>query len=935
MENELQSVFHEERQLNFERFLALEDNLESVYEVDLATGDYEVYLKKKSFSEKISARLAPKGDFFSDTRTNSKLVVYPDDRAGFVKIVSRDFIVRTLEKQNRIDWYYRLILDGVVMWLKMRIMYGDDAKRTLIIALFNAESEKAIRHLEEVEDVRRVVDNVSSEYNIVYVVNMDDDTVDVRRLDAHMRGKCDHEYFTSIREYFLDKVVHPRDAARMTEALQYENIRQRLRREPIYTVEYDALRNGTTILCEMKITALGGSRFVLGMAEKDEELIRKRIEEQRYEDYFALFLADIDTGTIKVIKDSPHYSNGGAGNSLPYTETIERFALNLDEEPREYFMKLASLDYVKSELAHENKCTYVYKSTLIAGNKWVDVTSYVLQRHDDGTPALFTVGLSLSDSLGAERQEYQREFARNAAISSFFINTYATAFYVDLKAGNVTVLRIDENLKDGEELQNIDFANSIYFYINNCVHPDDREKMLAFCDIEGAVEHLRTAESVSCVFKDISNNCPGTYRCTIMRGEDEDHIGVAFRDITEEVKQQEAYRAKLQNALSMAESASRAKTTFLNNMSHDIRTPMNAIIGFTELATSHLESRDLVRGYLSKISQSSNHLLSLINDVLDMSRIESGKMCLEEKEENLSEIVNSIIDIVQADINAKHHNFHVEYDVTDDSIMCDKLRLNQVLLNILSNAIKYTPSGGTINMNISEEGVSKTDSGEDSPSEATYVFTVRDNGMGMDEKYLKTIYDPFTRVKSSTVSGIEGTGLGMSITKNIVNLMGGTIDVESEPGRGTTMTVTLKFKLQDDVEREEELPIDYDFTGRRLLLVEDNELNHEIATELLRELGFVVDSAWDGDEAVEKMRMAKTGDYDLVLMDIQMPKLDGFGATRQIRELGSGISKIPIIAMTANAFEEDRRAALEAGMNEHISKPFELHCLKDTLAKFL
>lgn len=936
MENELRSTLCEEKQKNFERFLALEDNLESIYEVDLETNEYDVYLKGKTYSEKVNARLVPKGDFFDDTRKNSKVVVYPEDRDGFLKIVSKDFIIRTLEKQSHIDWYYRLMYDEEPKWFKMRIMYKDASKKSLIFGLFNAENEKIVRHLEQTADVRKVVDNVTAAYNIVYVVNMDDDSVDIRRLDAHMKGDCDHEFFSSIREYFLTNIVHPRDRKRLTEELQYENIRQRLRKEPIYTIEYNALRQGITHMCEMSITALGRRRFVLGMSEKDEELIRKTIEEQRYEDYFALYVADIDTEKLKIIKDSPWYRAGEIGEALPYEKAVRSFAESIEEtETREFFYKLSDLNYVKSELARENKRTYTYKSAIIDGNRWVDVTSYVLKRNDDGTPALFTLGFSLSDSLGAERQEYQREFARNAAISTFFINSYATAFYADLNDGSVTVLRIDESLKDGIELQNIDFVDSISYYINYCVHPDDREKMAAFCDVEKAREQLKISDSISCVFRDISDNDPGTYRCTIMRGEDESHVGIGFRNITEEVRQQEEYQQKLQDALSMAESASRAKTTFLNNMSHDIRTPMNAIIGFTELAMNHIDNHDLVQGYLAKIGQSSSHLLSLINDVLDMSRIESGKMCLEEKEENLSEIINSIIDIVQADIGAKQHNLHVDYNVDDDCIMCDKLRLNQVLLNILSNSIKYTPPGGSIHMNIVEKSVSRPEPGAEGVPEATYVFTISDNGMGMDENYLRTIYVPFTRVKSSTVSGIEGTGLGMSITKNIIDMMGGTINVESEPDHGTTMTVTLRFKLQDGSTIEEDLPIDYDFTGRKLLLVEDNELNHEIATELLHELGFVVDSAWDGDEAVEKMRSAKTGDYDLVLMDIQMPRLDGFGATSQIRALGTEISRIPIVAMTANAFEEDRRAALDAGMNEHISKPFELTCLKDTLAKFL
>lgn len=394
---------------------------------------------------------------------------------------------------------------------------------------------------------------------------------------------------------------------------------------------------------------------------------------------------------------------------------------------------------------------------------------------------------------------------------------------------------------------------------------------------------------------------------------------------------------QLRAALSMTQSANRAKTTFLNNMSHDIRTPMNAIIGFTELASEHIDDKKLVAEYLDRIRHSSDHLLSLINEVLDMSRIEAGKMTLDEKEENLESIVTELKDLVQGEVRAKKQTFNLNITpLKNANVMCDKLRLNQVLINVVSNSIKYTDEGGTISLSLAEKD-------RHGSEYAKYEFIIEDNGMGMDEEFLSKIFEPFSRVQSTTVSGIQGTGLGMPISKNIIDMMGGHIDIESKPGKGTKTTITFEFKhatiTDTNVTKEPETcdePVQaYNFIGKKLLLVEDNELNMEIAAELLSDRGFKIDMAVDGVEAVEKMKKAKPGDYDAVLMDIQMPRMDGYEATRQIRALGTKISRIPIIAMTANAFEEDRKAAFEAGMDEHIAKPMKINLLLDMLSRFI
>ena len=527
--------------------------------------------------------------------------------------------------------------------------------------------------------------------------------------------------------------------------------------------------------------------------------------------------------------------------------------------------------------------------------------------------------------------------------------------------------------------------------------------------------------------------------------------------------------AKLQVAVEKAESANRAKSTFLSNMSHDIRTPMNAIIGFTTLALSNIDDTDRVKDYLGKTLASSNHLLSLINDVLDMSRIESGKIHLEEVEVNLSDVLHDLKTIVSGQIYAKQLELYMDVmDVTDEDVYCDKTRLNQILLHLLSNAIKFTPAGGTVSVRVRQLAGKVRGCGQ-------YEFRIKDNGIGMSQEFAQKIFEPFERERTSTVSRIQGTGLGMAITKNIVDMMGGTIEVQTAQGKGTEFTVCVPMRAQTEqrpVEKITELEglkalvvdddfntcdsvtkmlvkvgmraewtlsgkeavlrarqsiemsdvyhayiIDWrlpdmngievtrqirslhddtpiiiltaydwsdieveakaagvtafcskpmfmsdlretlmsalgqkpadavqrllpeknaDFKGKHILLVEDNELNREIAQEILREYGFLVDSAENGAVAVEKVSTAAPGSYDLVLMDVQMPIMDGYTATRKIRALDDPArAKIPILAMTANAFDEDRRNALESGMNGFLSKPIVIDDLVQELHKIL
>ena len=545
-------------------------------------------------------------------------------------------------------------------------------------------------------------------------------------------------------------------------------------------------------------------------------------------------------------------------------------------------------------------------------------------------------------------------------------------------------------------------------------------------------------------------------------------VMVVKKEITESVRKQREQTQALQDALMQAQHANRAKTTFLSNMSHDIRTPMNAIIGFATIAVSHIDNKDQVRDCLQKVLSSSNHLLSLINDILDMSRIESGKVQIKEQECNISELMHNLVNIIQPQVKAKQLELFIDtFEIVNEDVVADALKLNQVFINLLSNAVKYTPAGGSIAFRIMQKTTFRHGYGD-------YIFIIKDNGIGMSQEFVEHIFEPFERESTVTQSGIQGTGLGMAITRNIVEMMGGTIQVESEVGRGSTFTVEISLKLQDieknaaqikeldglralvvdddfhvcdsvskmlkqigmrsewttsgreaayraqmayeegdafhtyiidwqmpetsgvetarkirsvvgndapiiiltaydwtDIEEEAKAAgvtafcakplfmsdlksallaannlVDKDeeaaawtladFSGKRVLLVEDIELNREIAEVILEEAGFVVESAPDGTDAVSMVEKAEEYYYDVVLMDVQMPIMNGYEATRTIRNMPrKDVKTLPIIAMTANALEEDKEAALKNGMNAHISKPLNMDIFISVLKQFV
>ena len=531
-----------------------------------------------------------------------------------------------------------------------------------------------------------------------------------------------------------------------------------------------------------------------------------------------------------------------------------------------------------------------------------------------------------------EQESIIREQKRLQIINALG-HAYSFILLIDIKKNTLEVVKSADVAGPNYRKKNL--TNELQKeYIDSMIAPSFQKSYLEFTDMDTMESRLKEHDSLSC----ISQTIKGAWIRSMIVPQKYDEKGnlstvlLAISDVTEEKEHELEQDKIIRKALVSAEHANRAKTAFLNNMSHDIRTPMNAIIGFTSLAAEHLDDREIIRDYLGKISTSGKHLLSLINDVLDMSRIESGSVKIEKTNIHLSDILEDLKTIILESVHAKQQKLLIKMqDVVHEDIITDKLRLTQVLLNIISNAVKFTPIGGTIQILVEEKISQKV-------GYAVYSFCIKDNGIGMSKEFQEHVFDSFAREHTVTESGITGTGLGMAITKNIVDLMGGTIHLTSKQGEGSEFIVTLECELADKTVQDKQSSCPkaekkhLDYSGKKVLLVEDNELNREIATEILKSLGMKVDYAADGMEAVEIMSSEAGNQYDMIFMDIQMPKMDGYTATREIRTLkDTKKANVPIIAMTANAFDEDRKKAIKAGMNGHIAKPIDVNVILQNL----
>lgn len=530
----------------------------------------------------------------------------------------------------------------------------------------------------------------------------------------------------------------------------------------------------------------------------------------------------------------------------------------------------------------------------------------------------------------------QEQLRRLEVIEGLSIN-YASILYVDLDTDNVLPYRLSVRTEQqfSTEFKSHKFSQYAADYVNYWVHPEDRELVAKVTNADYIRDKLSSSKTFYINYRILNGETPQYLQLRVVNvgsGKTVSQIVMGYRSVDEEILREREQQEVLERALKNAKLANNAKNTFLSNMSHDMRTPMNAIFGYTALARQHINETDTALSYIDKIDASGKQLLELIEKVLEISWMESKDSRLSESECNLHDILQDLQKTLIPQAEHKDITLTVNTDdVKHSDVYGDKEKIRHFLLYLSNNAIKYTPNGGEININVTEIEQPSNDCSK-------YRFIVHDTGIGISKEFLEHIFEPFEREQNTTYSGVFGTGLGLTIAKHIIEMMGGTITVDSVIGIGSTFTVTLQLRLQADPY----IPagsVDLmlaQLTGKKILLVDDNEINLEIETEILQDFGFHIETATDGSMAIEKLKASQPGEFAFILMDIQMPVMDGRQATRYIRRLDQPQhASIPIIALSANAFESDKYLSIESGMNAHLTKPVDIPLLLETIANVL
>ncbi len=1076
-------------------FDALSSNYKNIYQIDLNKGTAIVLKFNDEFKDGRLDDLLDK-EFSFESLLNAWIddSVYPDDRENLKKSLSAKKLNEVFSKHDEYTGNYRMFIDGKIYNYQYNFKKLNEDGKVIVgfqnidkiikehAELERKEKEKELVHQKEMEEQLAIFNVLSKNFRNIYLVNLKSGIAKILKIvdgDIYLFEKLQNKTFVFNVEAksWIDKNIHPDDKEKMYHVLNIEYFKEILKTQDEFSTYYRSINHNYQFI----VTRVDKDNVLLSFLNVDstieEHLAREKKEREKEEAYqiqlrkhnefisalstiySSIFRVNIDSHKYEILSETVNVQD--ATHKMDEYEIVVKFIVTnfVEKDTQEKMLAFLDLSTLRDRLKDTNTVVIEYRNP---EGRWLQ-GRFIIQNRNENNEA--------EDVLYAARDitlEKRKELIQQERLEALSLD-YSAVFTCDLLHDDMSVMKMKEtsHFYANKEYTN-SFSKWVNFSYDNIIVKESEPNYLEIFNPEYLMDYLKDHDMFITRIQVIPNKANHEYYevRVVPYYKDEDHFEVmwAFRSIDEIIEIERQTQEQLSNALTSARQANRAKSTFLNSMSHDIRTPMNAIIGFTALALTHIEDTKQVQDYLSKINTSSTHLLSLINDILDMSRIESGVVKLDNKPVHIPNVLHDLRTMIQGLIDSKNQNLYIDtIDIEHEDVITDKLRLNQVLINIVGNAIKFTPNGGDIIIRLKEKPCSIK-------GYTTYEFVIKDNGIGMSKEFVENIFDTFTREKSSTVSGIQGSGLGMAITKNIVvDMMGGKIDVESEIDKGSIFTVTLDLPLTDkivqnepieellgaralvvdddintcqsvskmlrdikmrpdwstsgkeaiirakeanelkdeykvfiidyqmpdlngletirrirkvisedipiivltaydfsDIEKEakeagvtafvskpifmselravltspinnqEEIKDDkqYDYSDKTVLLVEDNELNREIAIALLSQTGMKVESVEDGDLAVAKINSEAASKYDCVLMDIQMPRMDGYTATREIRTLlDNQKANIPIVAMTANAFEEDKKKALEVGMNGHIVKPISIESIAKVLDK--
>ena len=849
-----------------------------------------------------------------------------------------------------------------------------DPQQQMMLLQKNEELSNALRYTKKRDKEKftmqdSIIRTLVAPYENAYVVDIHSGTTTCYSMGEAMLERYGEEFFNGDYEkkisYYIENDVLEEDRKLFDQIRSLKNIEKLLAERNNYSLNYRVFRNNEIKYYQCYLARLNKecNQFIVAFKSIDEEKKQEHEQQNRLnlaleegkrankalreemvisealsQEYHSLLKLDAETGEISL------YRTDGFGmkkemlqellESHDYAgQILDKYIDNfVAAEDQERVRNATRLEVLRQNVPDQG--LYKVSYLRIVDNKYAYYEMNTIKIKDNSGKVYFVIGMRDVDEKVRMQMKQDKEMEMQREIITALGYDYFSVLLVDLEKDHVTIFR--QRSLNGKSIADLcaKYHNCWSEFIPN--YAKERVSDASYDEFmeKLSLDYIRSAkESYISVYEYVSDDGIVYYQIKVAFVQKQDGHRVAVvstKNIDKIIKKEKQQEEILNKALIEAKVASKAKTDFLFNMSHDIRTPMNAIIGFTNLLEEHLDDKEILLNYIDKIKTANEFLLSLINNVLEMAKIENGKEHLDEANTNMVDFYHTIVTLFHTQMNEKGVIFRHSLKIRHRNVMIDVTKMREILLNILSNALKYTPTGNSVTMTVTEL-----------PSEregyAVYQTIIEDTGIGMSEEFLSHIFEYFSRERTTTESGVSGTGLGTAIVKKLVDLMHGTIDVESKLGEGTKITLKMSHQITEnqDVQQNFQNEREYntrDFTGKRILLAEDNDLNAEIAIAILEEQGLEVERAEDGIVCVNMIEKADADHYDLVLMDIQMPNMDGYKATQLIRQLpDKKKSRVPVIAMTANAFEEDKRNALVAGMDGFLSKPIVIEELLYTL----